>query len=93
MAANGISTLATKQARQAAKLELAKLKRQGYTLDTDGSVLSGPDITQPFYRTRHDYVITQLPTKYAVGDNFTGNIVDNANTDGLILGRPWVTQE
>lgn len=90
MAANGISTLATKQARQAAKLELAKLKRQGYTLDTDGSVLSGPDITQPFYRTRHDYVITQLPTKYAVGDNFTGNIVDNANTGGLILGRPWV---
>ena len=66
-----------------------------FTVTNTGTVVTsntgpGPDITQPFYRTRHDYVITQLPTKYAVGDNFTGNIVDNANTGGLILGRPWV---
>ena len=65
MALNGISTLATKQARQAAKLAAAATKRQTdlrrYTLDT-----------------------TQLPTLYS------GNVVvDNANTGGLVVGRPW----
>ena len=50
MAANGISTLSTKQDRQIAKLELAKLKREGYTLNADGSILSGPDTTKIFYR-------------------------------------------
>ena len=49
MAANGISTLSTKQDRQIAKLELAKLKREGYTLNADGTILGGPDRT----RTRH----------------------------------------
>jgi hypothetical protein len=34
---------------------------------------------------RATYNITQLPTKYA--DN---NIIDNANTGGLIVGRPWI---
>jgi hypothetical protein len=38
MAANGISTLATKELRQKAKLDLASLKRQGYTLNADGTV-------------------------------------------------------
>ena len=65
MAANGISTLPTKQARQAAKLAAAATKRQTdlrrYTLNT-----------------------TQLPTLYS------GNVVvDNANTGGLVEGRPW----
>lgn len=65
MAANGISTLSTKQARQAAKLAAAATKRQTdlrrYTLNT-----------------------TQLPTLYS------GNVVvDNANTGGLVEGRPW----
>lgn len=67
MAANGISTLPTKQARQIAKLELAAAKRaeQGSPRDT--------------------YNITDLPTQYS------GNtIVDNANPDGLVVGRPWI---
>ena len=35
---------------------------------------------------RATYDITQLPTQYA------GNvIVDNANTGGLVTGRPWIT--
>ena len=34
---------------------------------------------------------TQLPTRYKAGDNFTGNVVDNANTGGLKIGRPWAT--
>jgi hypothetical protein len=41
MALNGISTLATKELRQKAKLDLAALKRQGYTLYADGTTNSG----------------------------------------------------
>lgn len=32
---------------------------------------------------------TQLPTLYKASDNFTGNVVDNANAGGLVVGRPW----
>lgn len=84
MAANGISTLSTKEDRQIAKLELAKLKREGYTLDSDGTILSGPDTTKIFYRERNQYDITQLPTQYN-----GNNIFDNPNSGGLVLGRPW----
>ena len=85
MAANSISSLSTKQAKQDAKLEIAKLKRKGYLLNADGTIVSGPDITKPFYRARNDFDITELPTQY--NDN---DIVDNPNPDGLILGRPWI---
>lgn len=85
MSANGISSLSTKQAKQTAKLDLAALKRQGYTLNSDGSIASGPDITKPFYRTRNQYDITELPTQYS-----NNTLVDNINEDGLILGRPWI---
>jgi hypothetical protein len=40
MAANGISTLATKELRQKAKLDLVALKRQGNVLNSDGAVYS-----------------------------------------------------
>lgn len=66
MSANGISTLSTKAAKQAAKLALAATDRVA-----DGNA-------------RASYDITQLPTQYS------GNaVVDNANTGGLIVGRPW----
>lgn len=42
-------------------------------------------------KTRTDYDITQLPTQYATNDNDTNNVVDNPNTGGLVVGRPWVT--
>jgi hypothetical protein len=67
MAANGISTLATKELRQKAKLDLAASDRAA-----DGN-------------PRSTYDITQLPTQYD-----GNNIIDNANTGGLILGRPWI---
>jgi len=36
---------------------------------------------------RATYDITQLPTQYS------GNtLIDNANTGGLVLGRPWITE-
>jgi GLEYA domain len=85
MAANGISSLSTKQAKQTAKLELAKAKRKGYILNADGTIASGPNASANFYRSRNEYDITKLPTQYS------GNsIVDNTNLGGLILGRPWV---
>jgi len=40
---------------------------------------------------RSTYDITQLPTVYAVGNNDTNAVVDNPNTGGLIVGRPWIT--
>ena len=68
MSANGISTLSTKAAKQAAKLALAATNRAA-----DGNA-------------RASYDITQLPTQYS------GNaVVDNANTGGLIVGRPWTS--
>lgn len=148
MAANGISTLSTKEAKQVAKLNLAKAKRAGvsttyntriyqsnatllsvvtvektygdlngiepqigwtitgkgpitnvtnnglyWTLSYSGSAFSGGGgtaiaIVKPAAgggtRSRANYTLASLPTKY------TGNnLVDNANSSGLILGRPW----
>lgn len=85
MAANGISNLSTKQAKQVAKLNLAQNKRQGYTLNDDGSIASGPDNTANFYRTNNTYDITELPESYS------GNTaVNNGNGANLIQGRPWI---
>jgi hypothetical protein len=67
MAANGISSLSTKEAKQKAKLDLAAANRAARG------------------NARATYDITQLPTQYS------GNtIVDNANTGGLVTGRPWI---
>ena len=52
---------------------------------------SGPALTNTsanFYRTRNNYDITQLPTQYS-GDSIT----DNANTGGLVVGRPWTSYQ
>jgi hypothetical protein len=44
------------------------------------------DITKTYYRAANTLDITLLPTKY------NGNgLTDNANTGGLVLGRPWST--
>lgn len=54
MAANGISTLPTKEARQIAKLNLAQSKRQ--LVGTQG------------YRQQNVYDVNALPTKYQGND-------------------------
>jgi hypothetical protein len=84
MAANGISTLATKAERQTAKLDIAELKRKGYTLNADGTIASGPDTTKIFYRVNNTYDLTLLPDTYATAAD------DNTNTGGLLNGRPWL---
>lgn len=73
MAANGISTLASKQARQEAKLDAAQTKRQ-----------AGGNVSAVAYRVLNTYNIDNLPTKFS-----GNTIVDNANAGGLIQGRPW----
>ena len=75
MAANGISTLATKQAKQEAKLVQANADRAARNVVEPGRYA---DVTAD---------ITQLPTKYDT-DN---SLIDNANTGGLKPGRPWAT--
>lgn len=84
MSANGISTLLTKQDRQEAKLAIAEAKRQGYTVEIDGTWTGNANIAQPFYRSLNTANIELLPTKYV------GNaVVDNENVGGLQPGRPW----
>lgn len=42
---------------------------------------------------RYTLDVTQLPTRYKVGDNDTADVVDNPNVGGLVQGRPWTTGE
>lgn len=77
MAANGISTLSTKRARQDAKLTLA------------GNDRAAQNVIQPGRYADTSADATQLPTRYAVGDNDTKDVVDNPNVGGLKIGRPW----
>jgi hypothetical protein len=69
----------TKRERQDAKLALANADRAARNVVEPGRYA---DVTAD---------ATQLPTRYAVGDNNTNNVVNNANTGGLKLGRPWAT--
>ena len=86
MAANGISTLSTKQAKQVAKLDIASAKRQGKVVAADGTVTGSADPTKNYARSRAYYDISELPTQY------TGNATtDNPNTGGLVVGRPWIS--
>jgi len=85
MSANGISTLANKQLKQEAKLEIAEAKRQGKTITEGGGTYSISGVVDPTaggYRTLNTLDINLLPTKY-VGDA----VVDNAAP--LQDGRPW----
>ena len=66
----------SKQERQLEKLYIAQAKRQAFG-----------DITKPYYRVNNTLDITLLP------DTYNGNMPgsdDNANTGGLLNGRPWV---
>jgi hypothetical protein len=69
----------TKRERQDAKLALANADRVARNVVEPGRYA---DVTAD---------ATQLPTRYAVGDNNTNNVVNNANTGGLKPGRPWAT--
>ena len=84
MSLNGISTLATRQARLEAKLNLAQAKRQGKVVAADGTITGSIDPTKPYYRALNTVDVNLLPTKYS------GNtLVDNPNVGGLQNSRPW----
>jgi hypothetical protein len=86
MAANGISTLSTKQAKQVGKLNIAQAKRQGKTVAVDGTISGLVDPTKNYYRYNNTYNLADLPTQYS------GNtVVDNANVGGLEQARPWTS--
>ena len=97
MAANGISTLSTKEARQIAKLEYAQAKRKGRVITDDPGGTPDAygtwsddgtnDDTKNYYRSNNTYDATSLP------DTYNGNLPgadDNPNTGGLLPKRPWV---
>ena len=91
MAANGISTLATKQLRQVAKLDLAQAKRKGQTITEGGGTWSTngvDDDTKNYYRSKNTYDITTLPNIY--DGNAPADPDANPNPDGLLPKRPWV---
>jgi hypothetical protein len=66
----------TKQQRQEYKLELAQLRRQ-----------AAGNTTANYYRENNTYDLTLLPDTYN-GNNPGAD--DNANTGGLLQGRPWL---
>ena len=69
----------TKRERQDAKLLQANADRAARNVIQPGRYA---DVTAD---------ATQLPTRYAVGDNNTNNVVDNPNIGGLKPGRPWAS--
>ena len=69
-----------KRQRQEEKLRIAVTKRKG---------LAAADTNANYYRARNTKTKTNLPTLYAAGTNVTASRVDNANSGGLVTGRPW----
>ena len=72
---SGIRAQATKEASQLMMLDIAQLKKQ-----------AGGNTNAPYYRPLNTYDKTELPTQYE-GDS----LLNNPNTQGLLLGRPWST--
>ena len=69
-----------KRQRQEEKLRIAVSKRKG---------LAAADTNATYYRAVNTKTKTNLPTLYTPGNNDSGNLVDNANSGGLVNGRPW----
>lgn len=91
MAANGISTLATKTARQIAKLDLSAAKRKGRVITEAGGSWSDDGVDNDaanWYRPNNDYDLTSLPNIY-IG-NQPADPDANPNPGGLIPKRPWI---
>ena len=90
MSLNGISHQLLKRDRQDDKLLIAEAKRQGKTVADDGTISGSVDPTKNYYRTLNELDYSQLPTRYNPTSN-TGDLVENPNPNGLLLGRPFST--
>ena len=61
-----------------------------YKRDRQDAMLAAEAIKRAAQGTRRSTLdATQLPTRYGVGSNNAGDIVDNPNVGGLVTGRPW----
>ena len=69
-----------KRQRQEQKLKIAVTKRKG---------LAAGDTNATYYRSLNTKTKANLPTLYTAGNNDSGTLVDNANSGGLVTGRPW----
>ena len=88
MAANGISTLSTKQARQQAKLAIAEAKRQGKVVAKNGTITGAVDSTKNYYRARDTYDLNNAVTgrpwvSYSVAPR--ANSVDEGSGLGTVF--------
>ena len=92
MSANGISDPSnTKRERQDAKLAYSEAKRKGQVITEGGGTWSADGVDNPsanWYRTLNTLDADLLPSRYAVGDNDTNNVVDG-DPGPLDQGRPW----
>jgi hypothetical protein len=70
---------------------LTKRERQDAKLTLAGTDRVARNVIEPGRYTNVTADATQLPTRYAVGDNNTNNVVNNPNTGGLKQGRPFAT--
>jgi hypothetical protein len=57
--------------------------------DRQDAKLAAAGIKRATTGRRSTLDITQLPTRYSIGDNFSGNLDDQPNIGGLVSGRPW----
>ena len=69
-----------KRQRQEEKLRIAVSKRKG---------LAAADTNATYYRALNTKTKNNLPTLYTASNNDSGTLVDNANSGGLVTGRPW----
>jgi|TARA_R110000851_G_scaffold25187_6_gene72651 hypothetical protein len=69
-----------KRQRQEEKLRIAVSKRKG---------LAAADTNATYYRALNTKTKNDLPTLYTASNNDSGTLVNNANTGGLVTGRPW----
>jgi hypothetical protein len=70
---------------------LTKRERQDAKLTLAGTDRIARNVIEPGRYTDVTADATQLPTRYAVGNNDTNSVVNNPNTGGLKQGRPFAT--
>ena len=51
--------------------------------------LAAADTNAAYYRALNTKTKTNLPTLYTPSNNDSATLVDNANSGGLVAGRPW----
>jgi hypothetical protein len=81
IAGDGSDPVATKAARQVAKLNIAQAKRQGKVVADDGSISGDADSSKTYYRNNNVYELDALSLAY-------GTVED---ADPLLTARPWTT--